>query len=60
MLSAQKFPESAGAFLLLINEAIDVLPDLFDSRGGGKAPLPLRSDAAVARTRVLSFLQCCR
>lgn len=31
MLSAQKVPESAGAFLLLINKAIDVLPDLFDS-----------------------------
>lgn len=38
MLSAQKVSESAGAFLLLINEAIDVLLDLFDSQGGGKAP----------------------
>lgn len=47
MLSAQKVPESAGAFLLLINEAIYVLPDLFDSRGGGKAPF---SPTALGRS----------
>lgn len=31
MLSAQKVPESARAFILLINKATDVLLDLFDS-----------------------------